>query len=230
MKFLIPAGHERTTGAVSGNLIEEVLTEQLAEKIVRVLKVQGHEAVEPDFNLFDEVSKPTFAEYAKSFDYVLEIHFNAYNGQANGTEIYVADGITSISVEKAIMQRLSKFFKLRDTDGVKTQRFKTLMNLKGKADIALLEVCFIDNKSDMAIYLKNIDKIAQEIAYGILDGFGVPIKTQDPVNGPYKADGKRLWFRAIAGSYTTRAEAAKEVEALKKLGKPAWLQALYIEG
>ena len=37
MKFLIVAGHEGTTGAVSGKLIEEVLTEQLSEKIVKIL-------------------------------------------------------------------------------------------------------------------------------------------------------------------------------------------------
>lgn len=239
MNFLIPAGHEKTTGAVSGNLIEEALTEQLAEKIVKVLKEQGHKAVEPDFNLFDEVSKTNFATYIKDFDYVLEVHFNSYNGAATGTEIFVADGITNIGVEKAIMKRMSKWFKLRDADGVKTAKFKTLMAMKGKVDAALLEVSFIDSKTDMAIYLKNIDAIAKDIAYGVLEGFGIPIKVivppapvipkQDPSNGPYTTpEGQKLWFRAIEGSYETRQPAQAAVDRMVKDGKEAWLQALYL--
>ena len=227
MKFLIVAGHEGTTGAVSGKLIEEVLTEQLSEKIVKVLKDQGHEAIEPNFNLYDAVDAKM--SYINGFDYVLEVHFNAFNGTATGTEIYVANGITGIAVEKSIMQRMKKWFRLRDPDGVKTAAFKTITHLQKKG--ALLEVCFIDSKSDMATYLSNVDKIAQDIAYGILDGFGFSIKDltpkQDKVNGPYvNENGERLWFRAIAGSYKTRAEAQETVD---KLGNGAWLQAVYVK-
>ena len=127
MKFLIVAGHEGTTGAVSGKLIEEVLTEQLSEKIVKFLKDQGHEAIEPNFNLYDAVD--TKMSYINGFDYVLEVHFNAFNGTATGTEIYVANGITGIAVEKSIMQRMKKWFRLRDPDGVKTGTFKTIKRL-----------------------------------------------------------------------------------------------------
>ena len=237
MKFLIVAGHEGTTGAVSGKLIEEVLTEQLSEKIVKILKDQGHEAIEPNFNLYDEVSKATWPTYVAGFDYVLEVHFNQTVG-ANGTEIYVAEGITKIGVEKAIMKRLGKWFKLRDADGVKTAKFKTLMNLKGKVDAALLEVCFIDSKSDMATYLSNVDNIAQDIAYGILEGFGFTIKViptkvpevkQDRVNGPYiNPEGQKLWFRAIEGSYETREPAQAAVDRMIKEGRKAWLLSLYL--
>ena len=224
MKFLIVAGHEGTTGAVSGKLIEEVLTEQLAEKIAKVLRDQGHEATEPDFNLYDVVD--TKMDYIKGFDYVLEVHFNATPG-ANGTEIYVAEGITKIGVEKAIMQRLGKWLKLRDADGVKTAKFKTLMGLKGKVDAALLEVAFIDSKSDMAVYLKNIDAIAQDIAYGILEGFGAPIKDLTPKQNPLKPsedlapDGKL--FQVAIGAYKNRANANDELAKAKSAGLDPYL-------
>lgn len=216
MKFLIVAGHEGTTGAVSGKLIEEVLTEQLSEKIVKFLKDQGHEAIEPNFNLYDAVD--TKMSYINGFDYVLEIHFNQTAG-ANGTEIYVADGVTAVSVEKSIITRLGKYFKVR---GVKTAKFKTLMNLKGKVDAALLEVAFIDSKSDTAVYLKNIDVIAQDIAYGILDGFGVPIKDLTPKQEPVKPaedlapDGKL--FQVAIGAYTFRKNAEEEMAKAKAAG------------
>lgn len=235
MRFLIPAGHEGTTGAVSGKLIEEVLTEQLAEKIAKILREQGHEAIEPNFNLFDEVSKATWPAYLAGFDYVLEVHFNATPG-ASGTEIYVASGTASIGVEKAIMQRLGKWFKLRDPDGVKIGPFKTIKRFVDKG--ALLEVAFIDNTSEMAKYLFNTDTIARDIAYGILEGFGVTIKTtpikvpevkQDHVNGPYtNPEGQQLWFRAIEGSYETREPAQTAVDRMIKEGRKAWLLSLYL--
>ena len=224
MKFLIPAGHEGTTGAVSGKLIEEVLTEQLSEKIVKVLKDQGHEAIEPDFNLYDEVSKATWPTYVAGFDYVLEVHFNATPG-ASGTEIYVAEGITKIGVEKAIMKRLGKWFKLRDADGVKTGTFKTIKRLGNRG--ALLEVAFIDSKSDMATYLSNVDKIAQDIAYGILEGFGVPIKDLTPKQNPLKPsedlapDGKL--FQVAIGAYKNRANANDELAKAKSAGLDPYL-------
>ena len=224
MKFLIVAGHEGTTGAVSGKLIEEVLTEQLSEKIVKFLKDQGHEAIEPNFNLYDAVDAKM--SYINGFDYVLEVHFNQTAG-ANGTEIYVAEGITKIGVEKAIMQRLGKWLKLRDADGVKTAKFKTLMGLKGKVDAALLEVAFIDSKSDMAVYLKNIDAIAQDIAYGILEGFGAPIKDLTPKQDPVKPsedlapDGKL--FQVAIGAYKNRANANDELAKAKSAGLDPYL-------
>ena len=217
MRFLIVAGHEGTTGAVSGKLIEEVLTEQLSEKIVKGLKDQGHEAIEPDFNLYDAVN--TKMDYIKGFDYVLEVHFNQTAG-ANGTEIYVAEGITKIGVEKAIMKRLGKWFKLRDPDGVKTGTFKTIKRLGNRG--ALLEVAFIDSKSDMATYLTNTDKIAQDIAYGILEGFGVPIKDLTPKQDPVKPsedlapDGKL--FQVAIGAYTFRKNAEEEMAKAKAAG------------
>ena len=223
MKFLIVAGHEGTTGAVSGKLIEEVLTEQLSEKIVKVLKEQGHEAIEPNFNLYDAVD--TKMSYINGFDYVLEVHFNAFNGTATGTEIFVANGITGIAVEKSIMQRMKKWFRLRDPDGVKTAAFKTITHLQKKG--ALLEVCFIDSKSDMATYLSNIDKIAQDIAYGILDGFGVPIKDLTPKLDPVKPsedlapDGKL--FQVAIGAYKNRANANDELAKAKSAGFDPYL-------
>ena len=222
MKFLIVAGHEGTTGAVSGKLIEEVLTEQLAEKIAKVLRDQGHEATEPDFNLYDVVD--TKMDYIKGFDYVLEVHFNATPG-ASGTEIYVAEGITKIGVEKAIMKRLGKWFKLRDADGVKTGTFKTIKRLGNRG--ALLEVAFIDSKSDMATYLSNVDKIAQDIAYGILEGFGAPIKDLTPKQDPVKPsedlapDGKL--FQVAIGAYKNRANANDELAKAKSAGLDPYL-------
>ncbi|KAF5037176.1 N-acetylmuramoyl-L-alanine amidase [anaerobic digester metagenome] len=54
---------------------------------------------------------------------------------------------------------------------------------------------------------------------------------QDPKNGPYVNDrGERLWFRVLAGSYKTRAEAEAALKELESKGfKDSWLMAAYVK-
>ena len=112
------------------------------------------------------------------FDYVFEIHFNAFDISAFGTECFVIPEENGIAVEQAIMKNVSKFFKLRDNDnifdGVKRTRFLVIDTFK-KMGIsgALFETCFIDNESDMNTYEDKKDLIAQGIVDGIATGFGL---------------------------------------------------------
>lgn len=238
MKFLIVSGHENSIGARSGGLLEEVMTQVLADKVTAVLKEYGHDATEAKFNLFRKLEAEGPTAELLAYDYILEIHFNA--GGGTGSEIFVAPGTKATDVERAIMKRLGKWFKLRDdakpVDGVKEGRFLILSKLAGKQPVSLLEVAFIDSKADMAIYTANIDAIAKDIALGILEGHGLPTTRpgaqQDRYNGPYVNEaGEKLWFRAFAGSFQTRQEAQAAVDALKKSGYPgAWLMAAFVKG
>lgn len=123
-------------------------------------------------NAFKDILNGTF--YIGKYDYVLEIHFNAFNGNAYGTEIYTTTKEEDISVEKTIMKKLSKYFKLRDFDGVKQNDFLVIKTIKNQGiSAALLETCFIDSKSDMDIYINNKEEIADCIVEGIVEGFGL---------------------------------------------------------
>lgn len=238
MKFLIVSGHEDSIGARSGGLLEEVMTQVLADKVTAILKEYGHDATEADFNLYRKLKAEGPTAELLNYDYILEIHFNA--GGGTGSEIFVPEGTKDLTVERAIMKRLGKWYKLRDNatpaDGVKVGgQFLILNKLAGKQPISLLEVAFIDSKADMAIYTANVDAIAKDIALGLLEGFGQPTTKpapkQDRFNGPYVNDnGERLWFRAFAGSFQTRQEAQAVVNALKKSGYPgAWLMAAFVK-
>ena len=183
MKFLIIAGHQGTTGAVSGKLVEETLTKVLADKVVKHLTDQGHQAEEAVFNMFDYLQKYGVTADLLSYDYIMEIHFNATIG-GSGAEIFVAVGETKISVEKAVMQRLKNWFRLRDdkspADGVKENvpGYYILKALAGKQEASLLEVAFIDNPAEMAIFMANQDEIAKDIAHGLLEGFELARRRQ----------------------------------------------------
>lgn len=113
----------------------------------------------------------------KAFDYVLEVHFNAYlagpaDGKTKGTECYVTTSEKSVGVETKICENISKFgFRNR---GVKRYNYAVINTAKKNGtSSALLEVCFIDDPDDMAIYVPRRDTIAKSIADAVLTGFGI---------------------------------------------------------
>lgn len=113
----------------------------------------------------------------KAFDYVLEVHFNAYlagqaDGKTKGTECYVTTKEKTVGVETRICEAISKFgFKNR---GVKRYNYAVIKTVKNNGtSAALLEVCFIDDPDDMAIYVANKEAIAKSIADAVLTGFGI---------------------------------------------------------
>jgi len=112
------------------------------------------------------------------YDYVLECHLNAAaNASGHGTEIFVTTLEKEITVEQAIMKRLSKHFTLRDNDavfdGVKRYNWGVIHAIKSqdKVSSALLELCFITNRADMSTYENKLNEICKDIAEGIAEGF-----------------------------------------------------------
>ena len=169
MKILLIGGHGNVdSGAVGCGCQEYKLTRELASLIAAELKKYATVAIyNQNRNAFEDAKNDTFK--IGEYDYVLELHFNAFNGQAHGTECYVVPRENGITVEQAIMRNLGKYFTLRDNDsifdGVKRTNFLVINRVKDKGmSGALLEVCFIDNMSDMAVYQGNKSLIAKEIA------------------------------------------------------------------
>ena len=231
MKFLIVAGHQGTTGAVSGKLVEETLTKVLADKVVKHLTDQGHQAEEAVFNLYEYLEKYGVTPDLREYDYILEIHFNATPG-GSGTEIFVATGETKISVERAVMQRLKKWFRLRDdkspVDGVKEADYYILKMLQGKQEASLIEIAFIDNPAEMQIFMANQDEIAKDIAYGLLEGFEESIMVVEPPkpSNVTMAPAGKL-YRVGLGAFAVRENAEKVLADAKAKGFNAYLTLIY---
>lgn len=129
-------------------------------------------------NWYEDICKKGVQFNFKSYDYVLEIHFNACvndtkgNGKTTGTEIYVTTSEKGTTVEQTIVENISKLgFKNR---GVKRYNWGLISHIKKQGvSAALLEVCFIDDIDDMKIYIKRKEQIAQAIVKGITQGFGI---------------------------------------------------------
>lgn len=187
MKILLISGHGAGDVGACGNGYKEYnLTREVVNILAKKLKSYAKvDVYDQKRNAFYDCQNGTFK--IGKYDYVLEIHFNAFNGKAYGSECYVTTREVGITVEQAIMKNMKKFFTLRDNDsifdGVKRTNFLVINTVKSRGmSGALLETCFIDNKNDMSIYQKNKDAICQGIVDGIVSGFGLKKSSTSTAN------------------------------------------------
>ena len=177
MKILLIAGHGAGDPGAAGNGYQEF---KLTREVVDLLKnefkkyVVDVDVYDKNRNAFYDVQNGTFK--VGKYDYALEVHFNAFDDtSAHGTEIFITNVEKSFDVEKNIMQKMKKYFTLRDSDGVKTTNFLVITTLKNKGiSSALLETCFITNKNDMKSYQANKKDIAKDIVEAIAASFKLP--------------------------------------------------------
>lgn len=213
MKILLISGHGAGDSGALGNGYQEATeTRKVVSQVANYLYSAGVDVTvyNQNKNAFYEYQKGTL-NFGGTFDYVLEIHFNASNGQGKGTEIYVTTAEKHSTVEQKIVNNLGTYFVNR---GVKATNWSVIYYAKRLGmSSALLEVCFIDNKSDMATYAKNFQSVCKAIANGVLEGFGLttakPIPTP-PENKPdtgsytYKVavmEGMKVRSNADTGAY-----------------------------
>lgn len=185
MKILLIAGHGNgDPGAVGNGYKESELTREVVSLVKPFLsRFDGVtvDIADPSKNWYDYICKKGNTFNFRSYDYVLEVHFNAGvgdttgNGKTTGTEIYITTIEKGATVEENILNGIVLLgFKNR---GVKRKNWTLINHIKKQGvSAALLEVCFIDDKDDMKLYSANVDEIASAIANGIKKGFGLKEK------------------------------------------------------
>ena len=150
MKILLIAGHGAGEPGASGCGYREAnLTRELVNLIApKLRKYATVDVYNENRSAFYDVQNGTFK--IGKYDYVLEVHFNAFNGSGHGTEIFVTDSEQYTDVEQAIMNKLGKHFVKRGGSGVKVTNWLVIYTCKCLGiSSALLETCFIDNKAEL---------------------------------------------------------------------------------
>ncbi len=180
MDILLIAGHGAgdpgAVATVKGVKYQEYNeTRIVVEKLESLLKQRGANAVVYDTtrNAYSDYQSGKLATQAQfyKYDFVLEVHFNAFqldatgDGQKRGVEIYRADTAQKSGYEDKILSAISGFG--LPNRGVKAGAFAVIRTAARSCAANLLEVCFIDDADDMAIYLKNRDAICEKIADAI---------------------------------------------------------------
>ena len=149
-----------------------------------------------------------------SYDYFISFHRNAYKpevGKGAETYVYLKGGAKANSLAKGIQVALiNAGFANR---GVKAANFHVLRETRAPA--VLIEIGFIDNSKDNELFDTKFDEISEGITKAILGELG--IKYKEPKKSLPEGNTKTL-YRVMAGSYSVRENADRQVEKLKAAG------------
>lgn len=165
----IMAGHNgRGSGAVSSFLDEGIETIVLRNLICLNLTKYGclnYEVDDEDDKLNEVISR--LRNKVKPDDILIDIHFNAADPKATGSEIFIPTNYDEVEKELAcqLLNEVTATLAIRSR-GVKVEgqsQHSRLGMLHLPCHTVLLEVCFLTNKSDVYKYKENREKLAERI-------------------------------------------------------------------
>ena len=178
MNIFVCVGHANYGGGVissadgtkSGGVNEYKYNKALAPYVVKWIEAAGHKAtlcIAPEgklHSLNDEINYFIGLENKGNYDLAVQLHLNAFNTKACGTEAYAYNS-EGLKVAEAICKKLGTVWKNRGAQ-IKTGLYWTR---KTKAKAVLIESFFCDNASDYAKAKKlGYDACGKLIAEGIL--------------------------------------------------------------
>ncbi|WP_066380881.1 N-acetylmuramoyl-L-alanine amidase [Anabaena sp. CA = ATCC 33047] len=153
MKYGIDMGHNcpPDTGA-RGIKVEDILTIDVGNRVISKLRALGHEVIscnpERASSVRDSLSQRCNKANAARVEVFVSIHFNAFNGRANGTEVFAASE-AGRRIAQPVLNEIVKlgFF----NRGVKSGSHLFVLRNTNMPAI-LVECCFIDSQKDMNIF------------------------------------------------------------------------------
>lgn len=172
-KIFVIAGHSDTdSGAVATH--DYLVKEADYTKKLKYLIVEYFKAFNDSVEVFVDDDKDNLQtvinkinKIIKADDLLIDLHFNAFNGKATGTEVIVP-GISSKlenSIATEICKQISDILEIPNR-GVKPESQTArgrIGILKGVGNRILLEICFIDNPKDYRAYKKHEHMVAMLI-------------------------------------------------------------------
>lgn len=166
MKFGIDIGHNcPPDSGANGIKSEDKLTMELGNKIIAKLESLGHTVISCKPNSASTVNQSLGSRCEKAnnnrVDFFVSIHFNAFNEQANGTEVFAI----SDAGRKVAQRVLDEIVKLGFFNrGVKSGSHLYVLRRTNMPGI-LIEGCFIDSAKDMQLY--DSEAMANAIVAGL---------------------------------------------------------------
>ena len=153
MKFGIDIGHNcPPDSGAAGIKSEDRLTMEVGNKVIAKLESLGHTVISCKPNSASTVNQSLGSRCEKAnnnrVDFFVSIHFNAFNGQANGTEVFAISDAGKKVAQKVLDEIVKLGFFNR---GVKSGSHLYVLKRTNMPGI-LIEGCFIDSAKDMQIY------------------------------------------------------------------------------
>lgn len=226
MDFFICVGHANYgNGVISsadgtgyGGVNEYKYNKELAPHVVEWLKKAGHKAtlcIAPEgqlHSLNDEINYFIGEEGKQNYDLSVQLHLNAFNGNAHGCEAY-AYNEAGKEVAARICEKLGTIWDNRGPQ-IKTGLYWTR---KTKAKAVLIESFFCDSKADYEKAKElGFDAHAKLIAEGII---GKNITGDISANTNSESTKKPTTkYYVQVGAYAKKTNAKEMVDKLKKAG------------
>lgn len=182
-------------------------------------------------NFYTSNGKPSNTIY-------ISIHANAHDGskwtEARGTETYIPRDASQKSKNFANLVNTDIYNYCKSIDsgaknrGVKVMNFAVIRNTL--MPCALIEYAFYTNKSDLHILKTKQKELAEVTVKAICKHFGIEYKAKAEEKKEQITTNNNVFYRVVAGSYSDRANANKEIGKLKKDGINAFLLAFVKDG
>ena len=194
-KIYLDAGHGGSdSGACNGSRTEKADVLRMALAVGEKLQAQGVQVLYSRAKDQDKKLAVRTAEANEwGADYYLSIHRNSASASATGNEIWVIRNAT----EKTAVKAKTILDAVCEADGLRNRGVKYgapnydnfAVNRDTNCASALLELGFISNQSDNAVFDAKFDKIALRMAKALCEVVGVPYQTANAA-GDVNGDGK----------------------------------------
>ena len=222
MKLLLISGHGAgdpgATSTINNVAYREAdETRKVTAALSKALGAYCDVTIYPtDRNAYEDYKKGTLAALAgfSAYDYVLEVHFNALSasasdGKIKGVECYVPVGAESDDTETAICKAVAAVG--LTNRGVKRYNWAVISKARQSGvRAALLEVCFIDDPDDMAVYKAKFQAIVDAIAGAIITAYDLK---EDIMTGKEIYDALNEYTATLPVPEWAKAELAEAVSA-----------------
>lgn len=183
MKIAISSGHGKYIRGASGSPVPPQLDEvdqarRVVDRVAEYLQAAGVEVEtfhdntshDQDTNLDTIVDWHNDEAFdGEGHDYDVSVHFNAYDGNAHGTEVFYGSPEELADNLSAAISAAGGFTDRGPKDGSHLRVVNST-----DAPCVLLEICFCDNTGDSERFTANFDAICRAIAIELAGDFDIP--------------------------------------------------------
>ncbi|MDJ0600199.1 MAG: N-acetylmuramoyl-L-alanine amidase, partial [Crocosphaera sp.] len=181
--FLSAGHHLRSPGrsgdpgavALGTTEVKEVI--ETREAIEKIFEAQNIEYFSVPDHLTLKESISWINERSQRGDVAVELHCNAFNGRARGTEAYYIKGNSQRKAEtqsllKALLDEVPELKNRGAKDDTQGQWSRLAFCRDVDVASILVELCFIDNREDLDLLQNHRDRFARGLAKGLIEWSG----------------------------------------------------------
>lgn len=210
-KHIIIAGHGDGDPGASGYYKSERAS--IIDMVDAIRQVIAKYNLEKKFEIIDSFNVYKRNDFAKNqakykkAKTVTEIHLNAFNKESRGAEIIFGAGFKPDAYDVRLEKMLRKYFTWRRY--IASDNYQNPREAKRRGiNYRLIEYAFCDNKKDIDIYNKNLEKLALETVEALLNkDLGEPPTTTKPLGKLYTVQ---------IGAFKNKENAERQLKKAKK--------------